>query len=314
MVTNQMQTTRSKATTQAELAELFANFPEIKVISGENFARPEFHAAHKTYTVINGRAISEFSPRYAVVPYVDLIKTALEVFNEAGHTNVEVDVAFSNHGAKMMATVTFTEKVIAGEGFKVGLLLRNSADGSKPVSVSGCAIRGWCSNGMIFGKVFGLLKRKHHKGQLPGDLKEALKTLIKKAMLQLAPYLVELDRTIQVAKATPEERTTVVVRKAKVDQGGAIIEPEVTATVPTVLLSLVGKKVAVTIADLISQDEDPESNGGTAWDVYNGITRLARMLRDGTRFKTGKMSPNAAEKYMVIADQYLQTFSPQSSG
>lgn len=298
-----------QATTQEELAEIFATFPTIEVVKGSEFARDRFNANHKTYTVINGRAISEFSPKYAVVPYKMLIETALEVFNEAGHTHVEVDVAFSNHGAKMMATVTFTEKTIAGEGFKIGLLLRNSADGSKPVSVSGCAIRGWCSNGMIFGKVFATLKKKHHKGVLL-EIKPALKALIAKAMLSLAPYVVELEGIIRNAQAHVEKRISVVAKKERKDKEGNIVQPEVRVDVPEVLLTLVGRKTALTVTDLINQDEDPENDGSTAWDVYNGLTRLARMLRDGTRFTTGKMSPNQAEKYMVIADQYLQGFAP----
>jgi len=120
--------------------------------------------------------ISIVKQSYQVVPNDTLINQLLNELNLA-KTSFEIDPTHSFcENNRMRLQVTFPEILINdGESdIALSLYLHNSYDLSEGVRIFFGAIRGICSNGMVFGKVLCQFYKKHTKGFQIGDIQNEL--------------------------------------------------------------------------------------------------------------------------------------------
>jgi hypothetical protein len=103
---------------------------------------------------------------YKVVPNETLIDQLLGEMEQIGE-RYEIDPSHSFvENNRMRLQVSFPEFLIndGKSDIALSLYLHNSYDLSEGVRIFWGAIRGICSNGMVFGKVLGRFYRKHTKG------------------------------------------------------------------------------------------------------------------------------------------------------
>lgn len=126
----------------------------------------------------NGKLISVMNDTYQLVPNAEIIKPLMEQLHnldskwiiDSSHSYVE------DH--RMRLQVTFPDLTFhdGRSDIALSLFLHNSYDGSEGVRMFWGAIRGICSNGMIFGKVLGKFYAKHTSGIQLDNLAEQVHT------------------------------------------------------------------------------------------------------------------------------------------
>jgi len=110
--------------------------------------------------------ISVVKQSYQVVPNEMLINQLMGELEKID-TSYEVEDSHSFvENSRMRLQITFPE-ILINDGtsdIALSMYLHNSYDLSEGVRIFWGAIRGICSNGMVFGKVLGRFYRKHTKG------------------------------------------------------------------------------------------------------------------------------------------------------
>jgi hypothetical protein len=157
---------------------------------------------------------------------LDLIDTAYEI--DDSHSFVENN--------RMRLQVTFPDILINdGESdIALSIYLHNSYDMSEGVRIFFGAIRGICSNGMVFGKVLGQFYKKHTKGFQIGDLKKEISFVY--------DYLPRIENRIKQLDSRP-----------------------VTDGIKENVEKELGKKVA---KDVLNRSHESQ------WQLYNAITHM----------------------------------------
>ena len=113
---------------------------------------------------------------YKLIPNSEVILPLLEQLHELD-TKWQIDDSHSFVNSKRMRVqVTFPDLTLndGRSDIALSLFLHNSYDGSEGVRMFWGAIRGICSNGMVFGKVLSRFYSKHTKGIDLGNLKQQL--------------------------------------------------------------------------------------------------------------------------------------------
>jgi hypothetical protein len=111
----------------------------------------------------NGKLVSIMKDSYQLVPNREVILPLLEQLHNLD-TNWVIDPSHSfADDNRMRLQVTFDDlKLNDGRSdIALSLFLHNSYDGSEGVRMFWGAIRGICSNGMVFGNVLSKYFRKH---------------------------------------------------------------------------------------------------------------------------------------------------------
>ena len=178
--------------------------------------------------------ISIVKKTYQVVENKDLIENLL---SELSHLdtpyNIDPSHSFCDN-KRMRLQVTFPELTMwdSDSEIALSLYLHNSYDMSEGVRMLWGAIRGICTNGMVFGTLLGKYYSKHTKGFNIGNLKDSL----------TATY----DQIPSIQARINELESTPVTQELmnRVEKG-------------------VGKKLSKRVFD---------QNPLTQWEMYNGLT------------------------------------------
>src|ERR1035437_8816741 len=122
----------------------------------------------------NGKLISIQNDTYQIVSNAEIIKPLIEQLHMLDSKWI-IDPSHSFvTDQKMRLQITFPELTFSDgrSDIALSLFVHNSYDSSEGVRMFWGAIRGICSNGMVFGKVLARFYRKHTKGIQLGNLKE----------------------------------------------------------------------------------------------------------------------------------------------
>ena len=151
---------------------------ERKVFFADNDKEPK---GTKEYKAIvrpdKNKLISVMQDSYQLIPNRDVIMPLLEQLHELD-TRWNFDNSHSFVDSKRMRLqVTFPDLTLndGRSDIALSLFLHNSYDGSEGVRMFWGAIRGICSNGMVFGEVLSKFYSKHTSGINLGNLKEQLR-------------------------------------------------------------------------------------------------------------------------------------------
>jgi len=135
------------------------------------------YPAYKAITrADNGNLISIQSDSYKVVSNAEIIKPLMDqLHNLDSKWIIDPSHSFVND-QRMRLQVTFPDLTFndGRSDIALSLFLHNSYDSSEGVRAFWGAIRGICSNGMVFGKVLAKYYRKHTKGIQLANLKEQI--------------------------------------------------------------------------------------------------------------------------------------------
>ena len=130
----------------------------------------------------NDKLISIMKDSYQLVPNRDVIMPLLEQLHNLD-TNWIIDPSHSFvENSRMRLQVTFPDLTMndGRSDIALSLFLHNSYDGSEGVRMFWGAIRGICSNGMVFGNVLAKYYRKHTSGLEVKNLKAQLESTYEK--------------------------------------------------------------------------------------------------------------------------------------
>ena len=122
----------------------------------------------------NGKLISVVNETYKLVPNAEIIKPLMEQL----HTIDSKWIIDPSHSfvqdSRMRLQVTFPDLTFndGRSDIALSLFLHNSYDQSEGVRLYWGAIRGICSNGMVFGKVLAKFYARHTSGIRLDNLKE----------------------------------------------------------------------------------------------------------------------------------------------
>ncbi len=183
----------------------------------------------------NGKLISVMNNTYQLIPNSEIIKPLMEQLHnldsqwiiDPSHSYVEDN--------RMRLQVTFPDLTFydGRSDIALSLFLHNSYDGSEGVRMFWGAIRGICSNGMIFGKVLGRYYRKHTSG-------------------------FQLDNLVEQVQMTYDQ---IPVIKERID----ILQ---NIGVSKTLAESVEKQFGKSVAKYVQEQPSPESQ----WILYNYLT------------------------------------------
>jgi len=151
----------------------------------------------------NGKLISIMKDSYQLVPNRAVIIPLLEQLHNLD-TNWIIDPSHSfAEDNRMRLQVTFNDlKMNDGRSdIELSLFLHNSYDGSEGVRMYWGAIRGICSNGMVFGNVLAKYYRKHTSGLEIKNIKAQLESTYNKI-----PVIQHRIETLQNTNVTKKIR------------------------------------------------------------------------------------------------------------
>ncbi len=154
----------------------------------------------------DNKLISVMKDTYQLVPNREVIMPLLEQLHNLD-TNWIIDKSHSFVDEnRMRLQITFPDlKLNDGRSdIALSLFLHNSYDGSEGVRMFWGAIRGICSNGMVFGKVLSQYYRKHTSGLELKNLKAQLESTYQKI-----PVIQNRIEILQNSKVTRKVRRNV---------------------------------------------------------------------------------------------------------
>lgn len=199
---------------------------------GSTILAPEYKAITREDT---GKLISVMNDTYQLVPNAEIIKPLMEqLLSLDSRWIIDPSHSFVQDN-RMRLQVTFPDLTFndGRSDIALSLFLHNSYDGSEGVRMFWGAIRGICSNGMIFGKVLGKFYAKHTSG-------------------------IRLDNLSDQVQATYDQ---IPVIKERID----ILQ---NIGVSKTLQESVDKQLGKTIAKYVQEQPKPESQ----WILYNYLT------------------------------------------
>jgi hypothetical protein len=153
----------------------------------------------------NGKLISIQKDSYQLVPNREIILPLLEQLHNLD-TNWIIDPSHSfADNNRMRLQVTFPDlKLNDGRSdIALSLFLHNSYDGSEGVRMFWGAIRGICSNGMVFGSLLSKYYRKHTSGLEIKNLKSSLDSTYEK--IPVIKHRIDILQNTDVSKKIKRE-------------------------------------------------------------------------------------------------------------
>ena len=200
--------------------------------SGVPVLAPEYKAITRED---NGKLISVMSDTYKIVPNSEIIKPLMDqLANFDSRWIIDPSHSFVRD-SRMRLQVTFPDLTFSDgrSDIALSLFLHNSYDGSEGVRMFWGAIRGICSNGMIFGKVLGKFYARHTSG-------------------------IRLDNLVEQVHQTYEQ---IPVIKERID----ILQ---NIGVSKVLQESVEKQLGKNVTKYVHEQPSPENQ----WMLYNYLT------------------------------------------
>jgi Domain of unknown function (DUF932) len=151
------------------------------------------------------KLVSIMQDSYKLVSNHDVIMPLLEQLN-----NLDTNWFFDNshsfvNSKRMRLQVTFPDLTLndGRSDIALSLFLHNSYDGSEGIRIFWGAIRGICSNGMVFGEVLAKFYSKHTKNINISNLKEQLEETYEK--IPVIKQRIEILQSMKVSKGIAEE-------------------------------------------------------------------------------------------------------------
>ena len=160
----------------------------------------------------DNQLISIMKNTYKIIPNREVIMPLLEQLDKLDTTWL-IDNSHSFVDiSRMRLQVTFPELVLndGRSDIALSLFLHNSYDGSEGVRMYWGAIRGICSNGMVFGEVLSQFYGRHTSGINLSDLKEKVEATYEK--IPVIKHRIEL---LQNLKVTSDLRNDVTKKLGK---------------------------------------------------------------------------------------------------
>jgi hypothetical protein len=181
---------------------------ERKVFFASNGSDPK---GTKEYKAIvrpdKNKLISVMQDSYQLIPNREVIMPLLEQLHE-------LDTKWNScvDSKRLRLQVTFPDLTLndGRSDIALSLFLHNSYDGSEGVRMFWGAIRGICSNGMVFGEVLSKFYSKHTSGINLGNLKEQLEQTY-----EHIPVIKQRIEILQNIKITDELKSEVESRMGK---------------------------------------------------------------------------------------------------
>ena len=134
-----------------------------------------------------GKLVNLVSKRYTVIPNELLIEEVVPLIERFGYEQVDSPAKGIVSARYMQYFVKPKLERVDNEGVKLGMLLRNSIDGSLSLGLEGFSYRTLCSNGVIMGKESVYSFTKKHMGSAKDillHLEEGV-ALVNKSSLQI---------------------------------------------------------------------------------------------------------------------------------
>ena len=113
------------------------------------------------------KVYSIVSNKYKVLSHDEALEPVLETLEKGNHGTFTVDTDLEKEGARMFTTITLSDyEVPVGSPDDIvypQIIVKNSYDLSFRYSVEIGAFRFVCSNGLIIGRKYDLIRQKHYK-------------------------------------------------------------------------------------------------------------------------------------------------------
>jgi hypothetical protein len=215
------------------------DFPvELHPISTEpgGFIVPNRLAVVRTDTM---RPIGVVSNKYALLPHADVVDAMRDTLKGQ---ETEETIALRRNGARMYLQITLPKITLKVEGDEVAmrLVVANSCDRSRKVTIAFGAYRLVCANGMIIGQRYISVSRRHI-GEVAIEVEQ-----IRKQMTMLTQ---QFEETAPIIKRMA---TKLLPSSKKFFDPNAL-------HIPTYLTA-------------IARQEFKKEKDGTVWDAYNALT------------------------------------------
>jgi len=157
---------------------------------------------HKAIVNKDGKIINVVKNSYNLVRNEDIVMPLLEHLDKLDSKWIVDPTHSFINDRKMRIQLTFPELIFndGASDIAMSLFINNSYDGSEGIKAMWGAIRGICSNGMVFGKVFARFYAKHTSGFSVDRLKEQMEDTYK-----LIPTI---NERVKLLSATEFNQTT----------------------------------------------------------------------------------------------------------
>jgi len=137
--------------------------------------------------VKSGNLVNLVSRRYTVIPNELLVEEIVPLIEHFGYEPIDSPAKSIPDVRYMQYFIRPELEKVDNEGIKLGVLLRNSIDGSLSLGLEGFSYRTLCSNGVILGKESVYSFSKKHMGNVKdilSHLEEGM-VLVNKTSLQI---------------------------------------------------------------------------------------------------------------------------------
>ena len=116
--------------------------------------------------VKSGKLVNLVSKRYTVIPNELLVEDVVPLIEQFGYEQLDSPAKGIANSRYMQYFIKPKLEDVNGEGIKLGMLLKNSIDGSLSLGLEGFSYRTLCSNGVIMGKESVYSFTKKHIGSV----------------------------------------------------------------------------------------------------------------------------------------------------
>lgn len=182
-----------------------ATFPEIVAQPVRWEGNERLHPAHNYKAIVDantGKLFSIVSKNYKVIRHEEALEVVEKAINEHPELGIyEVGTDFFNDGGRMRRTYRFTEmpfKISVNDEVYPELHLFNSYDYSWPFIVLLGGFREICTNGLVVGKKFLHIRKRHVWGLKELDVSKQVSTALKRFFLQTEQWRKWTDQLLAV--------------------------------------------------------------------------------------------------------------------
>lgn len=158
-----------------------------------------------------GDYVSAMGGQYELVQHETVVLELVNAIKENGHSITSGFIKQTPN--RFRAVVEFKEEVFFGDDpspHKLGAVIRNSFDGSTSVEASLFLMRGFCMNGMVFGRQDLLGGKMKHNSTVHAKLTEGFSDYFKQLDAVLAPWSIKLVKAQGVVFSSEDELVKVL--------------------------------------------------------------------------------------------------------
>ncbi len=193
------------AEVEERLSEFLFPVTEKRVYFEDEHGKPNFTEHYKAIArEDNGKLISIMNDSYKIVPNRDIIMPLMDQLHNLDNKWI-IDPSHSFvSDQRMRLQVTFPDLTFfdGRSDIALSLFLHNSFDGSEGVRFFWGAIRGICSNGMVFGTVLARFYARHTNGIQLHNLKDQVEQTYDQ--IPVIKQRIEILQNLEVGKGLTE--------------------------------------------------------------------------------------------------------------